>query len=171
MVGALILIVVPVLLFVLAFLYETFISFKRLFQPKYSRESYVSATWEVTNTLLVFAVVMLLMLFTKVIDDISSAIFTSTFVAATAMLVRSVCYLQIFYVRKKQKISWVDWVFALSHVVAALSLVVTVAKALWFLYDKNPPVNSQFIPVFIPGLIFILAIVSIPMLMLYKTKK
>ncbi|MCA9323801.1 hypothetical protein KC992_01735 [Candidatus Saccharibacteria bacterium] len=171
MIAALILIVIPVLLFVLGFLYETYISFKRLFKPTYTRESYVSATWEVTHTILIFAVVMLLMLFTQVLDELASAIFLSTLLAGSAMLVRAICYLQIFYVRKKQRINWVDWVFALSHVVTALFLVVTVVKALWFLYQNNPPVNSQFIPVFIPGLIVVLGLVSIPMMVLYKTKK
>ncbi len=167
---ALVLIVTPVLLFVLAFLYETYISFKRLYKPKYKRQEYVSATWEVTHTLLVFAVVMLLMLFTKALDDLASTIFMSTFIAATALLVRSACYTYIFYARKKNVINWVDWTFALSHVVAALFLVVTVVKALWFIFTKNPPINEQFIPAFIPGLVLVIAICAVPMTVLYKTK-
>ncbi len=171
MIGALILFLVPTLLFVIAFLYETYLSFARLKDPKKGKQQYVSATWEVTHTLLIFAVVMLMMLFTKNIDGISSAIFLSTFIAAFALIVRLICYVYIFYVRKKNKITAVDWVFALSHVVAALFLVVTVVKALWYLYKNNPEVNSQFIPYFIPGLLVVIALCAVPMLTIYTTKK
>lgn len=170
MIWALILFLTPVLLFVLAFLYETYVSFKRLFKPKYSRSDYVSATWEVTHTLLVFAVVMLVMLFTQALTELSSAIFLSTLLASVALLVRSICYTYIFYARKTNKINWVDWLFALSHVVAAGLLVLTVLKALWFMHTENPPVNDHFIPAFIPGLIFVVAICVVPILMLYRTK-
>lgn len=171
MIAALLLFLVPTLLFVIGFLYETYLSFARLKNPKAGKTGYVNATWEVTHTLLIFAVVMLLMLFTRNIDGLASAIFTSTFIAALALIVRSTCYSYIFYARKSNKTSWVDWTFALSHVVAALFLVVTVVKALWYLYQNNPPVNTQFLPFFIPGLILVLGVCVVPMIMLYTTKK
>lgn len=171
MIAALLLFLIPTLLFVLGFLYETYLSFARLKNPKAGKSGYVNATWEVTHTLLIFAVVMLLMLFSRNIDGIASAIFTSTFIAALALVVRSACYSYIFYGRKSQKTSWIDWVFAFSHVVAALFLVVTVVKALWYLYQNNPPVNTQFLPYFIPGLILVLGVVIMPMVLLYSTKK
>lgn len=171
MIAALLLFLIPTLLFVLGFLYETYLSFIRLKNPKAGKSGYVNATWEVTHTLLIFAVVMLLMLFSRNVDGIASAIFTSTFIAALALVVRSACYSYIFYVRKGTKTSWVDWVFALSHVVAALFLVVTVVKALWYLYQNNPPVNTQFLPYFIPGLVLVLGVCIMPIAMLYSTKK
>ncbi len=171
MIAALLLFLIPTLLFVIGFLYETYLSFMRLKNPKAGKAGYVNATWEVTHTLLIFAVVMLLMLFSRNIDGIATAIFTSTFIAALALIVRSICYSYIFYGRKNQKTSWVDWVFALSHVVAALFLVVTVVKALWYLYQNNPPVNTQFLPYFIPGLVLVLGVCVMPMVLLYTTKK
>lgn len=170
MIPALLLFLVPTLLFVVAFLYETFLSFKRLQNPRAGKSGYVHATWEVTNTLLVFAVVMLIMLFTKSIVGLASAIFISTFLAACALVVRAIAYTYIFYVRRSTKTSWIDWVFALSHVVAALCLVVTVLKALWFIYIENPPVNSQFLPYYLPGLVLVLAICIVPMIALYRAK-
>lgn len=170
MITALMLIVVPTLLFVLAFLYETYLSFRRLKQPKAGRESYVSATWEITHTLLIFAVVMLVMLFTKNLDGLASTIFMSTFLAAAALIIRSITYIYIFYSGRKNKINWIDWIFAASHVFAALFLVITVAKALWYLFQNNPPVNSQFFPYFLPGLVVILAVCLVPVLFLYRTK-
>lgn len=170
MIGAYILIYLPILLFVLAFLYETFFSVVRLRGGKKGGNAYVDATWEVTNTLLVFGVVMLLMLFTKSIDVIASAIFVSTLLAGGALLVRAACYLYIFYVRKSNRIGAVDWLFALSHIAAALLLVVTVIKSTWILFTKHPEANLQFIPYFIPGLVFVLALCALPMMQLYRTR-
>lgn len=164
------LILAPILIFVIAFLYETYLSFSRLKNLKAGKENYVSATWEVTHTLLVFGVVMLVMLFTSSLEGLASAIFTSTFIAAGALTVRAICYTHIFYVRQTKTINWVDWVFAFSHIVAALFLVITVAKALWYLYENNPSANEQFLPYFLPGLAAVLLICAIPILMLYKTK-
>lgn len=171
MIAALILFLIPTLLFVLGFLYETYLSFARLKNPKAGKTGYVSATWEVTHTLLVFAVVMLLMMFTHNIDGIASAIFVSTFLAAVALGLRSVCYIYIFFVRKSKKTGLVDWTFALSHVFAAVFLVVTVVEALWYLYKNNPPANTQFLPYFIPGLVVVLALCFVPIVTLYSTKK
>ncbi len=167
---ALVLIYVPILLFVVAFLYEAYLSFRRLSKPKAGKQGYLTATWEVTHTLLVFGVVMLLMLYTKVIDEIADVIFLSTFWAAVMLGLRGVCYIYIFYVRKKPTINWIDWAFAFTHVVAAALLVTTVVRATWYIFTQNPPLNEQFIPVFIPGLLLVMAIITIPMMTLYKSK-
>jgi predicted membrane channel-forming protein YqfA (hemolysin III family) len=77
----------------------------------------------------------------------------------------------IFYVRRNAaKTSWIDWVFALTHVVAALLLVVVVLQALAYLLQNNPPVNSQFFPVYLPGLFLVLAVCAVPILTLYRTR-
>lgn len=170
MTAAVILFLVPVVLFVLAFLYETYLSFKRLKNPKAGKTGYVSATWEVTHTLLVTGVVMLVMMFTQSIEELASAIFLATFLAAVALGVRAVLYTYIFYAREKQKTNWLDWAFAWSHLAAALLLVIVVVQALWFLYTNNPTPNSQFLPYFIPGELFVLAICIIPIFAIYRTK-
>lgn len=161
---------VPLVLFVLGFLYETYLSFARLKNPKAGKTGYVHATWEITHTLLIFAVVVLLMMFSKSIEDIASAIFVTTFLAAVALIIRSICYVYIFYVRNSKKTEAVDWIFALSHVFAALFLVATVVSAVWYLYQNNPPANTQFVPMFIPGLILVIAICIVPIWFLYKQK-
>lgn len=171
MISVYLLIYIPILLFVLAFLYETWLSIIRLFKPKSGNHSYVDATWEVTNTLLVFGVVMLLMLFTKYIDLIAKEIFISTLLAGTALLVRAACYIYIFYVKQGKKIGLVDWVFALSHVFAAVFLVITVLQATMFLIAEKPQANMQFLPYFWPGLVFVLLICVVPAFSLYATRK
>lgn len=167
---AMLLFLIPTLLFVAAFLYETYLSFVRLGKKRPSRASYLSATWEVTHTLLVFAVVMLIMLFTHSLDKLSAAIFTSTFWAVSALAVRAAAYVYIFYGRESKKISWIDWLFALSHVAAAIFLVVTVVKAVWFIYRQHPEANTQFYPYFIPGLVVVLLICAMPIVLLYRTR-
>lgn len=169
MAWAYVLIYTPIVLFVVAFLYETLLSFMRLKRGPSKDTGYVDATWEVTHTLLVFGVVMILMLFTKRIDEIADLIFLPTFLAATALAVRGACYLQIFYIRQKRVINWIDWVFALSHVVAAGFLVIVVAQVTWFLFTKHPEANLQFVPAFIPGLLLVLAVCALPIAMLYRS--
>ena len=170
MIAVYILIFTPILLFVLAFLYETWLSIVRLKNVKRGNHGYVDATWEVTNTLLVFGIVMLLMLFTKSIDVIAGAIFTSALLAGGALLLRAVCYLYIFYVRETPRIAPVDYLFALSHLLAAGLLVITVIRASIVLFTKHPEANLQFLPYFWPGLIFVMAICAVPILRLYKTR-
>jgi cytochrome bd-type quinol oxidase subunit 2 len=161
---------IPLTLYVVAFLYETILSFLRLKNTEAGRTGYVHATWEITHTLLIFALVVMLMLFTKVIDDLGAVMFVPAFLAAVALTIRSMCYIYIFYVRNSTTTSWIDWVFAGSHVAAASLLVLTAVRALLYLLQNQPPANTQFIPVFVPGLIVVVAICLAPMLFLYFTK-
>lgn len=170
MTNAVILFLIPTLLFVVAFLYETYLSFKRLKNPKAGKSGYVAATWEVTHTLLVAAVVMLVMMFTTAIEGLANAIFVATFAAAIVLGVRAVLYIYIFYVRKTNKTSWIDWTFAVSHILAAVLLVVVVLQSLLFLYQNKPTPNNEFLPFFIPGIIFVIALCIVPIFTLYKTK-
>lgn len=162
---------VPLILYVCAFLYETWLSFARLRSGNKGRGSYVAATWEITHTLLVFVVVTLMMTFTRDIVDLGNAIFWPTFIAAIALGLRAIAYLYIFYIRPTGKgTGWTDWGFALSHLVAAVFLVIAMAKALWFIWQNNPTPNTEFYPVFIPGLILVVAICALPMIVLYRSK-
>ena len=171
MISAVVLFIIPVVLFVATFLYETYLSFRRLKNPKAGKSGYLSATWEITHTLLVAAVVMLVMMFTASLDKLSSAIFLATFSAAVALGIRAVLYIHIFYVRNNQsKTNWIDWTFAMTHVAAAGLLVTVVVQALWFIYKNNPTANTQFIPYFVPGMIFVLLVTAAPIIVLYKTR-
>jgi cytochrome bd-type quinol oxidase subunit 2 len=161
----------PLVLFVSAFLYETWLSFARLKNPKKGRAGYVTATWEVTHTLLVFTVVMLLMTFTQSLTALASALYWSTFVAAVFLGLRAVAYLYIFYVRRDTKtVNAIDWFFAATHVGAALFLVITVLQALVFIWTKHPVANTEFFPAFVPGLVLVLALCAVPLATLYRTK-
>jgi cytochrome bd-type quinol oxidase subunit 2 len=170
MTAAVLLFLVPVGLFLLGFVYETYLSFRRLANHQAGRSGYVATTWEVTHTLLVVGLTMLFMMFTQAITGLASAIFMATFLAAVALVVRAICYTYIFYVRKGTKVGLVDWIFALSHIAAAVFLVATVVEALKYLYRNNPPANTQFLPFFIPGMIITIAVIIVPMVVLYRRK-
>jgi cytochrome bd-type quinol oxidase subunit 2 len=166
------LIYIPIVLFVVAFLYETWLSFMRLGDHKKGKRGYVDVTWEVTHTLLVFAVVMILMLYTQVLDQLAALIFWPTFLAAIALGLRGVCYIYIFYVRKNsERTNWIDWVFAIMHVVAALLLVTVVLQVTWFILTSGAAVNTEFIPAFLPGLLLVAGVVALPIWTLYRSGK
>lgn len=164
------LIYVPILLFVAGFLYETYLSFARIAKKGKGRKAYLSTTWEVTHTLLIFGVVMMLMLFTKHIDTIANAIFIPTFIAMTALFLRGLCYIYIFHITKRTKIGITDWIFALSHVVAALFLVVVVLLFTYTLATNTFTANTQFVPPFLVGLGGILLVCAAPLGALYLQK-
>jgi cytochrome bd-type quinol oxidase subunit 2 len=170
MIWAYLLIYVPILLFVSGFLYETYLSFARIAKKGKGRKTYLSTTWEVTHTLLIFGVVMMLMLFTKHIDVIANAIFIPTFIAMTALFVRGLCYVYIFYISKHTKTGIADWIFAFSHVVAALFLVIVVALFTYTLATHTFVANTQFIPPFLVGLGGILLVCAAPLAALYLQK-
>ena len=131
----------------------------------------MQATWEITHTLLVFSLVMLLMLHTANLSALARVLFMPAFIAAFALSVRAFCYVYIFYVRDtKAPTDWFDWLFAISHGAALLTLALTAYRAVDFLRQPNLVVNHQFLGYFVPGLFVILAICTVPMVMLYKTK-
>jgi cytochrome bd-type quinol oxidase subunit 2 len=164
------LIYVPILLFVVGFLYETYLSFARILHKGTGKQTYVSTTWEVTHTLLVFGVVMMLMLFTRHIDVIADAIFIPTFIAMTALFVRGLCYVYLFYITKRATPGVADWIFALSHIVAALFLVIVVLAFTYTLATHTFVANMQFVPPFLIGLAGILLLCAAPLGALYLQK-
>lgn len=171
MLGVYLLIYVPILLFVIAFLYETLLSLLRL-MGKNERRTYVDSTWEVTHTVLIFGVVMMLMLFTRSIDTIAEVLFWPAFLAITFLMIRGATYIQIFYIRKNTKRrNWVDWTFMLSHVGAALTLVWAVLGFTMLAIGGTLQANTQFVPAFTTGLIIIVAIITGPIMYLYFLNK
>lgn len=170
MYAGLIFFLVPVLIFVVAFLYETYISFARLKDTKKDRHGYVSATWEITHTFLIIGLVMLFIFYSQSLTDIASAIFLPAFLAGLFLVIRGILYTYIFYVRKEKKVNYLDWLFACLHVLAAIFLVLVVSKAVYFVLKNHPIANMQFIAYYIPGLILTLALITVPMFVIYKIK-
>jgi hypothetical protein len=110
------------------------------------------------------------MLFTLDSKELASTIFLPALSAGAALLVRAALYIYVFYIQDGRKIGVLDWLFALSHVVAALLLVITVIFATIFLFTQNPTANLEFIPYFIPGLVVVIVISLVPLVRMYRTR-
>lgn len=166
-------VLVPLVLYLIAIIYETFYSFKRLTHVKIGGD-YLSATWEITHTLLILAVVYFITMFSLSLRLVASAVFISLFVVIFTFIIRGILYMYIFYIRtplQQKKRNWVDWLFALTNVVIIAALGVMIIEAVSSLWGKQIITNSDFIIWMLPGLVLVLAFCSIPVYQLYKTKK
>lgn len=164
---------VPLLLFVIAFVIETFLSIKRLKNNK--REgSYVSATWEVTHTFLVVAVAMFVSLFSDYLTDIARVSLVGFIIVTIFAGIRGSAYLYIFYIRNPNKRSmrnWIDTLFAFAHLGMVVGLFVLLARLIPEMMRLNPQPNTDFIPWMIPGLILVISLCALPLVSIYNTKK
>lgn len=166
-------VLVPLLLFVLGFATEAFISFRRLRNPK-KVGPYMDATWEVTHTFLVVAVAMFVSLFSNNLRDIADAVFVGIFTAAAFVGVRGLLYVYLFYVRAPRDravVSWLDWVFACSHLGILLGVGILLVQLVPKLFSINLEPNTTFYPMMWPGLLLVLALCVPPIVSLYRTKK
>lgn len=165
-------ILTPLCLFLIAYLYETYISFQRLSYPKKGRH-YVDATWEVTHTFLVISVALFVGFFSSNLTEIAYVTFYPLFLASVFVGVRTLAYIYIFVIRESKKQmtrSWVDAVFAFSHIGVIISLLYLIAVLIPKILSTQLTPNTLFIPWMIPGAFVIIAICIIPLFNLYKTR-
>lgn len=160
-----------IVLFTGVLLYEAWLSFTRLNNPRTGRGGYVSGKWELTHILLFFAITLLLASFAKDLLQLADILFWTTFITAVTLGLRAVLHLHLFYGRASlQKITVLDWIFALLHVIAALFLVITAVNAVIYITQEGLTPNTQFYPVFIPGLVLAIAISVLPLITFRKAK-
>lgn len=169
MYAGLVLFLIPTLIYLVFFLFETYLSVKRLFS-KDSRTYYVQITWEVTHTFLVIGLVMLFIFYSRSLNVLAGYIFIYAFMAGLFLLIRGILYSYIFYVHKKTNINILDYLFSLMHILAAFFLVILIVRVIDFVNKYHPVANTQFIPYFIPGLVLTTALIIVPLLMIYKIK-
>lgn len=173
MFAALLFILVPLTLFLLAFVIETIMSFKRLTNNK-ADGSYLSATWETTHTFFVVAVAMFVSIFSDNLTELAKAGFIGLIIIVIFAGLRGAAYLQLFYIRsaaKRNIRNWVDISFSLTHVGMIVGVVVLLVGLLPEMARISPQPNTSFIPWLIPGLLLVLALCVPPILSLYSTKK
>lgn len=166
-------ILVPLVLFLLAFVVELFMSFKRLSNNK-ADGSYLGATWEMTHTFLVVSVALFVSLFSNNLTELAKASFLGFFIVAVFAGLRGAAYIYIFYIRSgaQRKVrNWIDWSFALTHVGMVLGVLVLLAGLVPKLFQIDLQPNTAFIPWMWPGLILVLVLCVPPIASLYSTKK
>lgn len=163
------LMVVSVLLYVAAFLYETWTSVIRLRKKRGSE--FVHATWEITHTLLVVTLVAFLMTHSSLIVDIAKIAFIPLFIVVFAFIIRAALFLVLFYAKEgKANIGWMDYLFAGTHIVILLGLVIAIIQVVWLLLTADYTVNTVSMNWYMAGLIGLLVVCSAPLIKLYRTK-
>lgn len=166
-------VIVPLALYVPLFLYETWCAFARLHNHEAGKTGYVDATWEVTHTFLILAVINTIWLYSSIMTTIAKSVYWGLLIAGALFIVRGILYMYLFYMqdfKKHNRITILDWLFALSHIGILGGLVYTIVQAGRILLTQSYSVNTQFIPFMWPGLILLLALGAIPLLKLYRTK-
>ncbi len=173
MTAALLFVLAPLVFYVAAFAYETFVAFVRLGNRK-SKNDYLDATWEVTHTFMIFALAAFAALFSDNIRDVAPVAFLGLSIAVSFFALRGVFYLALFYIReptKRQQRNWVDSGFAFSHLGVWLGICVLLMQVVPKVLSIGLVANTHFIPWMIPGLVLLTALCALPIASLYTTKK
>jgi len=168
-------VLLPLAAYIPLFSYETVASFRRLNISKRRQSDYVSATWEVTHTLLIIGVSNFIWLFSDVIKEVGAAVYWGLIIVGAAFIARAILYLYIFYIQdqklRKKRDTVFDYLFAFSHVVILGGLMYTVINTWAVLATENFTINSEFIPYMWPGLILMIIVCALPMFSIYRTKR
>lgn len=166
-------ILTPLILFLTAYFVETYLGFKRLVGTRSGRE-YLDATWEVTHTFLVVTVALFVGFFSSNLKDIAYVTFFPLFFTSVFVGIRTLAYIYIFIIRsprKQQNRSWIDVVFAWSHVGVIVGLLYLLAVLIPKLLTITLQPNTAFLPWMLPGAALVIALCILPLIALYRTKK
>jgi hypothetical protein len=164
-------ILTPLVLFLASYIVETYVSIKRLTQPAAGR-SYLPATWEITHTFLVVSVALFVGFFSQNLTEIAYVTFYPLFLTAVFVGVRTLAYMYLFIIRDPavKARSWVDIIFAGSHLGVICGLVYLLVALIPKLLSIQLAANTSFIPWMIPGAFLILAACALPIVSLYRKR-
>ena len=168
MYSGLVLFLIPIIIYVILFSYETYLSFLKAISKSH-RRNYVEVTWEMTHTLLIIGLILFFVFYSSNLDQIAKTLFSAAFIAGSFLVIRGILYTYIFYVNKKES-KTLNWSFFISHVGSLAFLTLVVIKAVQFVVNNHPIANSNLLPYFIPGEIITLALILGPMYFMYRIK-
>lgn len=166
-------VLLPLLLFLVGYIVETYVSFARL-KNKKKDNSYLDATWEVTHTFLVVSVACFVGFFSTNLIELADAAFYGMFLVSIFVALRTVTYIYLFYIREPTKRgvrNWIDVAFAFSHVGVVVSFLLMLAMLIPRILELDMQPNNQFISWMTPGFVLTLLLCILPILSLYKTKR
>lgn len=163
-------VLVPLVLYLPAFFYETMVAFRRL-KVQRAGSGYLHASWELTHTFLIVSVNYFIWLFADIIPKVGRQIYPWLMIAGAAFIVRAALYLYLFYFRASQKIDIVDQIFAWLHVAIIAGLLLIVEGVVIVLANNPYRVNTQFIPWMWPGLVLVLALCVGPVVKVYRARE
>ena len=155
--------------YLVAFSYETILSWRRLRRAATGRAGYVDATWEITHTLLVFGFTLFMITYSQALPDIAPVIFFPVLLTGVALALRAALYLYIFYIRSsRRRQGLVDYLFALAHLLIIGGLLTSVIAGTMKIQALNASPNLAYFGSLLPGLFVTLAICAWPLWRLYR---
>lgn len=166
-------VIIPFAIYLPMFGYETLTSLNRP-GKKTLRRSYPSATWEITHTFLIIGITNFIWLFSDIASEVAKATFLGLILVGFWFLLRALLYLYLFLIKdniQPHRVGLADALFAVSHLGMLSALIYTVVRAIQVMSTATYSINSQFIPFMWPGLILLVALGTLPIMQLYRTKK
>jgi len=108
-------VIIPLLVYIPMFGYETYIAFRRVGKPLDKGGEYLHATWESTHTFLILSVNYFVWLYSSAVVAVGQAVFLPLFIFGLTFIARAVIYTYLFYIKTSTKATPVlDLIFALS---------------------------------------------------------
>ena len=163
-------VIVPLLFYIPMFMFELYISFRRIGKPLDKGGEYLHVTWEVTHTFLILSLNYFMWLYSSAIVDVAKAVFAPLLIFGAIFIGRAILYLYLFYLKKSTKPNLLaDWLFAVCHAVMIICIsYVTFITAQSVLHGEYQS-NQILLPLLYPGLFLMIPLVSVPLYFLYKT--
>ncbi len=165
-------VILPILIYVVMFLIEIIVSFRRIGKPLNTGGEYLHATWEITHTFLILGITYFIWLYSSAIVDVSRKVFNPLIIFGAVFIIRAILYLYLFYIKKPSRPNLlIDWTFAICHAIMLICAIWVAVLVINVMQNSNYKVNESLLPLFYPGLILTIPIISIPLYFLYRTKK
>ncbi len=164
------LLLILVLLYAAGFLYETIMSFMRLNTTK--KEVYPKASWEIIHTTLVVAFATFMITHGPMLPELAPLIMVPFMIALLGFFLRATFQVLIFFGREDpRKHNWLDWGFALSHLVILAPFLYGVSATVIYLATHPLNVLTGMFAWFIPGLVVCIGIVLAPVVYVFAKQR
>lgn len=161
-------VLVPLAVYLPMFAYETYISFRRIGKPQDKGGAYLHATWEATHTFLILSLNYFMWLYSSAVVTVGRAVFWPLLVFGATFIVRAGLYTYLFYIKSRHRPNiLVDWLFALSHVVMAICLILILTVGAFIMVDGAYQPNHLLLPLLLPGIVLMLPLIAVPLYFLY----
>ncbi len=165
------LILIPVVCWLTAFGYETWIALGRADSADYSLGvPYVHASWEITHTLLVYAFTIFIISHADALPLLDRTLFLPVCVFMVSLIVRGCLYLYLFYGDiKHPKMIWHN-LFAISHIIMLVAIILGALGTFFTLrlYSFSP--NTDNLVIVAIGFVLTSALCFLPIYTAYQHK-
>lgn len=146
------LILLPVIGWVAAFGYETWLALGRSESGDFHKgEAYMHASWEITHTLLVYAFTVFLISHADALSVLDRTLFLPVSAFMITLMVRGCLYMYLFYGEHiKHQQLWHN-VFAITYVVSMVTIIAGAVGVLLTLVTFRVTPNTDHLPLITAG--------------------